>query len=601
MHPNTNGNGNGNGNEHRIESWADATEAKRFAEVLQTRKAGLIEEKDFKRFRLQHGIYGIRGLTDIQMIRLKIPFGRLTGEQMAKIAQIARTYSNGTAHITTRQNMQLYYVDLEKIPQALAEFAEVGLTTREASGNVVRNVTACPLAGVCASEVFDVTPYAEATARFFLRNPVAQNMPRKFKIAFSGCTTDCALSAIHDIGAIAVIKTEGKQVIKGFKLYVGGGLGASPKLAQLLEPFTPANRLLLTVEAIIRVFDRLGNRENRAQARMKFLIGALGIEKFRERVFAERTALWGAMPTYPTIDDDSAPRLIPGALPASLPVDTRNPALQQWIATNVVPQKQKGFYSVFIFLPGGDITTAQLIQLSAIARRYARNEVRTTITQNMVLRWVEEKNLETLFKILQPIGLAKPGAHRLGDVVSCPGADTCNLAITHSQRLAKELIRRLETTGDLALADDLQDIIIKISGCPNSCGHHHTAPIGLQGAAKKVNGQQVPYYTLLLGGHMDAENSTYGTPMMRLPARRVPDAIIKLVQEYRTQRQNGEAFLDWLQRLDTPNGALKRTIRALLSEFESLPQPEVSPELYVDWGQENGVFAVEIGEGECAT
>lgn len=575
-------------------------EIRRFAEVIALRQAGQVDEADFRRFRVQNGIYGMRGQTDVQMVRVKIPFGRLTAGQLARLGDIAETLANGLGHVTTRQDVQFHGVALADVPALLSELAGVGLTTREAGGNGVRNVTACHLAGVCPGEVFDVTPYAEAVVRFLLRNPMCQNLPRKFKIAFSGCPTDCAFAAIHDIGAVAAVREEGGELRRGFRLYLGGGLGPAPRQAELLEPFTPAGQLLTTCEAIIRLFDRLGNRENRARARLKFLIEKLGIEAFREMVFKERQAVWATRPAEaPAAEVEEAAR--PVAAPRTpRPTNGSGPAFEQWRATNVVPEKQPGLFSVFVTLPAGDVTAAQFHGLARIAERLGAGEARTTITQNLVLLSVPEAHLPELHAALRSLGLASPGVHRLGDVLSCPGADTCNLAITASHRLGLELIRQLAGRQDLALAGDLRDVHIKISGCPNSCGHHHTAPIGLHGAARKVDGRQVPHYVLMVGGQVAEGSTAFGRPVMRLPARRVPEAIFRLVDLYRSERRAGESFLDWVGRLEQSDPAgLKDTIRAALAEFEELPPFDEAPAAYTDWGQQEA-FQLQLGQGECA-
>ncbi len=529
-------------------------EIHRFAELIERRRRGEIDEEDFRRFRLQHGVYGIRGQTDIQMVRVKIPQGALTATQLECLGEIARRYTRGIGHITTRQDIQFHWVPLEVVPEVLRRLAEVGLTTREACGNIVRNVTACPLAGVCATEVFDVTPYAAALSRYLLRNPICQALPRKFKIAFSGCATDCAVAGIHDIGAVAAVQEDGGTLRQGFRLYVGGGLGPVPRAAHLLEPFTPAEDLILTATAIVRVFDRLGNRQNRMRARMKFLIEDLGIEEFRRLVFEERRVVWSAWPGgLPPAPEVQEPGLSPAvARPAS---NGLAPAgFEVWRKTNVVAQRQAGLYAAYVTVPGGDLTPDQFRALAALLRRFPGLEARTVITQNLVLRWAREEWLPLLYATLVEAGLGRPGVHGIGDVVGCPGADTCNLAVTYSHRLALELSRQFAERPDVALADDLRDVTIKISGCPNSCGHHHIATIGLYGAARKVGDRQVPFYQLLLGGKVHDGEVAFARPVMRIPARQVPEAIFRLIEAYRAERVDGESFLGWIERKEVGNG-----------------------------------------------
>ncbi|MFV1859454.1 MAG: nitrite/sulfite reductase [Anaerolineales bacterium] len=537
-----------------------AAEIDRFTHLIEQRRLGQVEEEAFRRFRLQYGVYGIRGQEDVQMVRVKVPYGALAGAQLECLRNIAEHFARGVGHITTRQDLQFYWVPLEAVPQVLRRLAEVGLTTREASGNIVRNVTACPLAGVCADEAFDVTPYADAMSRYLLRNPVCQALPRKFKIAFSGCGTDCAVAGIHDIGAVATVREEGGVSLRGFRLYVGGGLGPSPRAAHLLEPFTPAEDLILTATAVIRVFDRLGNRQNRARARMKFLIEELGGEEFDRLVFQERELLWatwaGGPPSSPAIGDPSPPAAVGPSAPGEAPP----PGFDSWRATNVVGQRQPGYCAAFVTVPGGDLSADQFRILAALVRRFPGVELRAVITQNLVLRWVPEKRLPELYASLAEAELGKPGVHGIGNVLGCPGADTCNLALTHSHRLALELGRQLEERDDLALAEDLRGVSIKISGCPNSCGHHHIATIGLHGAVRRVEGRQVPYYQLMLGGEAGDGEVTFGRPVMRIPARRVPEAIFRLVALFRAEREEGESFASWIKRKETSGADRDQTI-----------------------------------------
>ncbi|MBI3943936.1 MAG: nitrite/sulfite reductase [Chloroflexi bacterium] len=531
-----------------------AAEIARFAELIGRRRRGEVDEEDFRRFRLQHGIYGIRNQVDVQMVRVKIPQGVLSAQQLDCMGEIAQSYARSIGHLTTRQDVQFHWVPLDTVPDILHRLAKVGLTTREAAGNIVRNVTACPLAGVCTQEVFDVTPAAAALARHLLRNPLCQALPRKFKMAFSGCATDCAATGIHDLGALATCKEEDGRVRLGFRLYVGGGLGAAPHTAQLLEPFTPSEDLILTVVAILRVYDRLGNRQNRARARLKFLVADLGIEEFRRLVFEERRIVWatwaGELPGAP-------PELtVTPAAPEQLRVSSQpTPAgFGIWRKTNVVAQKQAGFYIAYVMVPGGDLTAAQFHALAAILRQFPGLEVRTTITQDLVVRWVPGAWLPALYVALAAADLGRPGVHHIGNVVSCPGADTCNLALTHSHRLAQELTRRFAERPDLGLAEDLRDVTIKVSGCPNSCGQHLIATIGLYGAARKAGDRQVPSYQLLLGGEVHDGRVSFGRLVMRLPAKRVPEAIFRIIELYRSDRRDGESFLEWIRRKEVSDG-----------------------------------------------
>ncbi len=575
-------------------------EIERIRQMIAKYRMGSIEESLFRRFRLQYGIYGIRNQTGVQMVRVKVPFGRLTASQLEVMASVAENYASGHGHVTTRQDLQFYWIPLDRVPDMLAALGDVGITTREASGNVVRNLTADPLAGVAVDEVFDVRPYANAVARFLLRNPISQNLGRKFKISFSGSPADRAFAGIQDIGAIARIEEEGGFKVRGFDIFVGGGLGANPRLANRLEAFTPAVQLLPTVEAIIRIFNRLGNRENRKKARLKFLVAQVGMDAFRELVFQERAVLpmVNAHP-YPDFAGEHIGWTTPPhpvtALPSKggkrpLPGD---PSYRQWYETNVIWQKQSGYAAVFVTLPAGDITAPQFRSLAEIARRFAGGEVYTTITQNIAFRWISKNSLADLYQALKETGLAAAGTHWLPDVVGCAGADTCNLGITTSHRLVQELIRRLSHQPDRYLAADLRGIDIKIGGCPNACGHHHIAAIGLQGGARRINGQLVPHYRLLLGGRVTAGGTVLGTPVVSIPARNVPQAVERVVTLYRAGFNPGESFYEWIDRVGPTS------LKGAFKDLQSLPDPDQNPHAYRDWGQET-TFSIQVGESECA-
>lgn len=565
-----------------------AAEAVGFEEMLEQRRRGEVSEDDFRHLRVLRGIYGMRGQADIQMVRVKVPYGALDAPQLDCLGWIAANFADGIGHITTRQDIQFHWVALARVPQLLRALAEVGLTTRESGGNIVRNVTACPLAGVCATEVFDVTPYAAALSRRLLRHPAFQALPRKFKIAFSGCAQDCALAAIHDLGAFAAWQA-GQR---GFRVYVGGGLGSAPQAAQLLELFTPVANLLPTTLAILRVFDRLGNRQNKARARLKFLVKDLGIEEFRRLVFEERAQV--AAENLPDLSEES--ERAPAANALSLATPSPQEGFADWRTTNVVAQKQAGWYAAYVKVPAGNLTANQFRGLAALLRQFPTVELRTTSNQNLALRWVREEWLAALHAELIEMGLGQAGAQGIANVTSCPGASTCNLAVTYSQRLALELSRQLAAHPD-AIAEDLRDVTIKIGGCPNSCGHHQIATIGFYGAARQSEGRQIPCYQLLLGGAVGDGPASFGKPILRIPARRVPEVIFRLVVQYRTERSEGESFRDWVRRKQ--NDGLAQTMQTLLADLIQIPSYEQAPELYSDWGEE-GAFKVQVGKGECA-
>ena len=577
-------------------SFADEEEIDTFDEFVQRFFKGEISPEEFRRFRLQHGIYGQRQEGE-QMVRVKIPWGGLTAEQLELLASIAEETPRQVGHVTTRQNIQFHFVKLDRVPGLMRQLGEVGLTTREACGNTIRNVVACHKAGVCPKEAFDVTPYAEATARYFLRNPMNQNLPRKFKISFSGCEEDCGLPVIHDIGAVGVLRTEGGRTLRGFRLYLGGGLGPHPKAAQLLEEFTPEEALLVTLAAVVRIFDRFGNREDKNKARMKFVVEKLGFDEFRKLVLQERSQLKQTMAgRFPKIDvrEERAPAS--GAAergPApSVAASKGSEAYRRWLSTNVMPQKQEGYALVHVRLTLGDITAAQLKALAFAAREFGDGSARTTNQQNLALRWVPVERLPQLHRILSGVGLADPWAERLADVTCCPGADTCQLGITSSRGLALA-IGELFSDGLKELADEA-GIRIKISGCPNSCGQHHIANIGFFGGARKFGDRQVPTYQMLLGGNLGkVGDAPYGRPFMKVPAKNIPAVVERLLLLYKEERAEGESFNGFVERYSFGK------LREALKEFGELPAFEEAPERYRDWGAEEG-FSIKTGPGECA-
>lgn len=571
---------------------ANREEIEEFRKLVEGYFTGEIPVDQFKARRLHMGTYGIRATENIHMMRIKIPGGRLNAEQLECLADIAEEFSKGIGHITTRQAMQLYWIPTKEAPYAMAKAASVGLTTREACGNSVRSVTACPYAGVSSTEVFDVTPHADAVTRHFLRNPVSQTLPRKFKIAFEGCPEDHARTPIHDIGAVAAIREEnGKREI-GFRLYIGGGLGAAPFQAILLEPFTPATELLRTCEAVVRVHDRLGDRKNKATARIKFVLKRMGEEAFRQEIFNEREKL--ERYTYPEMEltqDSIDVEPVVGKIPSSVEV---NGTYNRWKLTNVLPQKQKGFSIVHIKLRLGDITTKQMRALADIVRRYCGGRLRTSIEQNLILRWIRDEHVEAIFSELQTIGLADTDAGKLLDVTSCPGAETCQLGISASRGLARALESQMREAN--LSGEDIENIKIKVSGCPNSCSQHHIADIGFFGGAKKVNERLVPHFQLMLGG-MTAEGvAQFGKSVMKLPARRIPEAVVRMLELYRADRTSEqEIFREFATRVG--NAYWKEA----LLEFSTLPSYEESPESYRDWGAETEFSLAGMGPGECAS
>jgi sulfite reductase (ferredoxin) len=608
------------------------------------------------------------------MVRIKVPSGEITPEQLEKIASLSEAFSIGSAHVSTRQNIQLHWVQLEDVSEVMRGLVEVGLTTREACGNSVRNVMCSHFAGVCPSEEFDATPYSKAIARFLLRNPMCQNLPRKFKINFSCCDSH-GLVRIADIGLVPAVKkssssspsssasstssssssttTEnGSETIRGFKIYLGGGLGAASFIGHLLEDFTPEDRLLATCMATIRLFDRHGNRENMARNRMRYLVHEMGWERFQKMVLKERSIV-EMTTSYATqqlfdVKSHEDTRTLPlpdassGTMTAAmartktttkLPMLNGNitkdsPAFERWLHTNAVSQKHEGYVTVFITLGAGDITASQLRLLASAIRDYSAEGVaRNTPQQNFALRYVRETDLANLYEKLTSAGLANPGALTIASAVGCSGTTSCNLAITNSHRLAKEVQRKFLELG-LDIDDSLRDATIKISGCPNSCGQHEIATIGFFGGATRMNNTMTPTYTMLFGGSA-GETGELGRAVMRVPAKRVIDTTLKIIELYKKERSaaaatatsaiaggdhedgdkeqqqqhNHETLHQWIIRLvkGQGSGSIKNIedMKAALAEVIQLPSSQQNPDAYRDYGSDTH-FTAKTARGECA-
>jgi sulfite reductase beta subunit-like hemoprotein len=591
-----------------------------FETQFELRRRGKIDEKLFAETRLRRGVYGQRydngqrhdgertqklefpcgdltkGPNTVWdapgMMRIKIPYGKLSAEQLETLAAISEEYSDQILHVTTRQDIQLHFVHIEDTPDLMRRLALVGITTREACGNSVRNVTACPLSGVCQTETFDVTPYANAITYFLLGHDDTQGFGRKFKVAFSGCKQNaCGLTNFHDLGCIARTREVDGRLERGFETYVGGGLGAVPYPAQLLSEFLPEAELLPTAQAVARIFARLGEKQNRSRARLKFVVKKLGIEEFSRLVREERQTLrpdprWTAF-LDSLHDKDEAP-LRPGA---PLPAGARSAAFEAWRASNVQPQKQPGYVTARVTLPLGDFTPVQARALVDLMRRFTGDSLRTTVDQNLLFRWVSEADLPDFFDALNAVGLGAPGAESIVDLVACPGTDTCKLGISSSRGLAGELRRRLLETPAPEAARDLH---IKCSGCFNSCGQHHVADIGFLGVSRNVNGRRVPHFQLVVGGQWSENGGTYGLAIGAVPSKRAPELMEKLVSRYAAEHQPNESFRAFVDRIG------KREVRKLVDAHTKLPPYEEDPSYYSDWGDPREYSIGDIGVGECA-
>jgi sulfite reductase beta subunit-like hemoprotein len=547
---------------------------------------GEITDEQFRPFRLKHGTYGQRQ-PGFQMLRVKIPSGILDARQLRVLADISDHHSNGRGHLTTRQNVQFHFVQLANVPAAMRLLADCGLTTREACGNTVRNVTSCPLSGICGGEAFDVAPYALGVTRFLLRHPDFHDLPRKFKIAFSGCEDDgnCAVAGIHDVGLIARVRGNNGTAHKGFKVLIGGGLGSLPTEAATLTEFLPAVELLPTIEAVLRVFNETGNRKNKLKARMKFVLREKGIVEFR-RLVAEKRKLV----TTP-------PEVFTAVSPVGQPLVNITPAhgspgaseeFDLWSKHNLMSQKQSGYKTAWVKLPAGTITSEQFRGLADLLEKNSLPGVRIAIDQNFVIPWVPAEKSGPVFQQLRTLDLATPGARTIADVTGCPGATTCNLGITRSLTLADVLSRELADQSD----PEVQKLKIKISGCPNSCGQHHIADIGFYGNVRKIGDQQAPFYQLLLGGEVSERGVKFGKQFMSLPAKQIPQVIRELLDFYRSEREPGEGFRNWVER--TPQQEIAARLQPLVAAAEE------SADTFVDWGDIE-TYSLKLGRGECAT
>ena len=587
--------------------WGKEEETEIFGQNVKLFRKGKISEDDFRRFRLQHGAYGSRLQQNYSMVRIKVPSGEMTPEQLEKIASLSEAFSIGSAHVSTRQNIQLHWVQLEDVSEVMRGLVEVGLTTREACGNTVRNVMCSHFAGICPDEEFDSTPYAKAIARFFLRNPVCQNLPRKFKINFA-CCSQHGLVRIADIGLIPA-KKDGSN---GFKIYLGGGLGAASFIGHQLEEFTSEVRLVSTCMAVVRLFDRLGNRENMARNRMRYLVNEMGWEKFQKLVIKERsnvemTVSLETLGRYKVETEPQNIRQLPNGKKLPLineKVDVNSDPYKRWLHTNVVSQKQNGYFVAFITLGAGDITASQLRSLAKTIRDYSGEGcARNTPNQNFAIRFIKAKDLPEFYNDLAKIGLANPGALTMSSAVGCSGTTSCNLAITNSHRLAKEIQSKFIELG-LDTADDLRDSTIKISGCPNSCGQHEIATIGFYGGASRIGGTMTPTYTMMFGGR-DGEDGLLGRTVMRVPAKRVIPTLTKIIEIYRKERSENESLSVWIDKLINGavnvNGQVRNLddIKTVLMSTISLPSAEEEPEAYMDYGNDIK-FSAKTAKGECA-
>ncbi len=583
-------------------NWARVEEADNFAKTVKLFRQGKYDEDSFRRFRLQHGAYGTRMTSDYAMVRIKIPAGEIFPNQLEKIAQLSESYSIGSAHLSTRENVQLHWVVLEDVSEIFRGLAEVGLTSREACGNSVRNVMCSPLSGVCGDEEFDATPYALATAKFLLRNPMNQNLPRKFKFNFTCCEKHGMVRMV-DVGVLPQIRELDGKKQRGFKIFLGGGLGNKSFVGHLLEEFTPEEDLLYTSIAVIRIFDRLGNRTNMARNRMRYLVNDMGWDNFQKLVLKERALVRATQSVIVQLDIDHTPNEIKRPIRISDESGQSNPdGYARWLKTNTFKQKQNGYYSVFLTLEAGDITASQLRVLAKLCREFsAEGLARNGFVQNIVLRYVHEDDLGRLYSNLLQVGLAKSGSLTMAAPVGCSGTTSCNLALTNSHRLAKEIQRKfLELKLDED--DDLRDSSIKISGCPNSCGQHGIATIGFYGGGGRIGKEMYPQYQMSLGGRSDGD-TMLGETCLRIPAKRVIPTILKIIELFKKNKKSGDTLTSWIHRIVTGNedGEIKsmNDFKTILQPFTVAPPKDQDKDFYADYGSDSS-YHTRTGKGECA-
>lgn len=552
-------------------------------------REGQIPEEKFRSLRLARGIYGQRQ-AGVQMIRIKLPYGKMTLEQWKRISDVSDEYSTGNLHLTTRQDVQIHFVSLERTPELWAKLDADDITIREACGNTVRNITASDIAGVDPDEPFDVTPYADAAFRYFLRNPICQDMGRKIKMSFSSSDKDTAWSFMHDMGAIPKVRIVDGKEVRGFKVLVGGGLGAQPILAHVAYEFLEAEKLIPYIEAVLRVFDRHGERASRHKARMKFLIAKIGYEEFTRLVTEEFTAIKNKV--Y-EVDAAAWPETAPAPADAVVPAYTiKDPQkYEAWKATNVFEQKQAGYFAAYVRVPLGNISSVISRQLVEALRPVVANDVRVTANQGLLLKYILPANLPYVFSALEAAGFGEPGFNSIADITACPGTDTCNLAISSSTGIstALELVIQEEFP---ALVYN-KDIKIKISGCMNSCGQHGIASIGFHGSSMKAAGKVLPALQVLLGGGIVGDGvGRVADKVIKVPSKRGPEVLRTLLQNYAENAQENEKFNDYYDRQG------ERYFYDLLKPLTDLNA--LIDEDFIDWGQ-GDKFATAIGVGECAS
>lgn len=552
------------------------------AKKIELFKKGKVDEEKFRSLRLARGVYGQRQ-PGVQMIRIKLPFGKVLSNQLHRIADVSDEYSRGRLHITTRQDIQIHYVDLERTPELWAELERDDVTLREACGNTVRNVTASETAGIDINEPFDVSPYADAVFRFFLRNPICQEMGRKFKVSFSATDDDTGLSYIHDLGFIAKIENG----IRGFKVLLGGGLGSQPRHADVMYDFLASDKIIPLMEGVLRIFDRHGERKSRAKARMKFLIKDIGLEAFKKLVQEEQNAIeFKSLPIE--FNEFTVSKPVKVKAPKIELKDTA--AYDLWKSTNLIPQKQEGYFAIGIKVLLGDFYTDKARLLADLVQNYAAGEIRLTLRQNILIPFVREDLLPFFYQELQKLGFAEIGYNKALDITACPGTDTCNLGISSSTGIAKELERVIKAEYPQYI--DNKDLVIKISGCMNACGQHNMANIGFQGMSIRTPEKLVaPALQVLLGGGNKGNGQgVFADKVVKIPSKRGPEALRRILNDF---EKNGKG-ISFFEYYAQQGEKYFYQLLTDLSDITNLTQDD-----FIDWGT-NEKYIKAIGIGECA-
>jgi sulfite reductase beta subunit-like hemoprotein len=594
-------------------SFASVAEIDEFVATLERYERGELTPDQWRAFRLVRGTYGQRQTADAQMLRVKIPQGVLTADQLSALGEVGEKYSRRFGHITTRQNIQFHFVKLHDVEPAMRRLAESGLTTREACGNSVRNITGCPYAGVSAAERFDVTPYADGLTRFLLRHRLSATLPRKFKIAFEGCAEDHIATAINDLGFHAEVAADGSR---GFRVLAGGGTALMCKSAGVIHDFMPASGILRVAEAVLRVFKQFGDYEHKQRNRMKFMIKTLGWDRWKaeydralaaceadgvplleiDAPAAEPAPAWardeapspGLIASRVAATQPLGPGITPTLVPVYMPGDE---AYARWRSTNVRAQKQFGYAIATATVPLGDLTSEQMRVVGELARAYSDGTVRVTVDQNLVFRWVSVGDLRELYRRLSAASLGLAEAASVADVASCPGAESCRLAVTQSRGLGRLLEEHLRSRPDLVAAAD--GARIKISGCPNGCGQHHIATIGFQGSVRRIGSRAVPQYFVMVGGGTTEYGASFARTAAKIPARRLTATVERLIAFYRRERHEGESAPAFFQRIELAR------VTSELEDLQRMTAADAVPLDFVDLA-ETAEFAPEVMDGECS-